>query len=153
VPYLSIHSFQWAVTTPIANLGQWQTIQGAQHTGLAEFGRVIGTAQLVGAAGGTLDLVLQTSYFGGVAGSWKDVARFSQLTAGSAAVAWTVPLTKVGSGTNTAPISVNVTDLAPTIAVNTIYPQSLGDSIRLICLPSVGTTAGAALVFNFNAGP
>ena len=152
-------SWTWTVTTPILNLGTWQTIQGAQQVGLIEFGHVVGTANLVGATGGTLDLVLQTNYsnpnLGGNtgAGFWKDIARFSQLAAGASAISWDIVLTRGGSGTSTTPTQVNQTDGTPTIAVNTVNPQTLGDALRLIVLPGAGTTVGASLTFAFDASP
>ncbi len=147
-------TFPWSVTTPTTNLGTWQVL--AQTDGLLEYGRVVGAANLVGATGGALDIAIQTNYargllgVGGV-GMWKDLARFNQLASGAAAISWTVVFTRGGSGTAVAPTASNTADGTPTIAVNTVIPQTLGDALRLIVLPGAGTTAGALLTFSFDA--
>jgi hypothetical protein len=148
-------SFAWTVTTPITNLGAWQVL--ATTDGLIEYGRVVGAANLIGATGGTLDIAVQTNYGRALGqagvGFWKDIARFTQLGAGAAAASFTLVFTRGGSGTATAPTAANATDATPTITVNTVNPQTLGDSLRLLVLPGAGTTAGAALAFSFDASP
>jgi|GEM_PF-5894978 len=147
-------SFYWTVVTPTTGLGAWQVVPSAQHLGLGEFGRAVAACNIVGATGGTLDIVIQTHYYaGGGTNGWKDIARFTQLASGATAQSWVVPVTRVGSGTTAAPITANITDLAPIIPQNTIYGQSMGDSLRLIVMPGVGTTAGATLTFAWNATP
>jgi hypothetical protein len=149
-------TFQWSVTTPITNLGVWQVL--VTLPGLQEFNKAVGTANLIGATGGTLDVCIQTNYGGSglvgpTAGYWKDIARFTQLAAGGAAATYGFVLTRGIGGTLNAPTTENTTDATPTLAVNTIVPQALGDAIRLIVLPQAGTTAGAALTFSFDCSP
>jgi len=151
-------SFTWAVTTPTANA--WAEV--ARTEGLLEYNKAIGTANLIGAVGGTLDIVIQTNYGRGLgqsgAGFWKDLARFNQLAASAAAISWNIVLTRGIGGTLNAPSATNTIDgplggYTPTIAVNTIIPQQLGDTLRLLVLPGAGTTAGAALSFAFDSSP
>jgi len=152
-------TFQWSVTTPTTNLGVWQVL--ATLPGLQEFNKAVGAANLVGATGGTLDVVIQTNYGGsGLLGSggsmtgfWKDIARFTQLLAGAAAITYDFVLTRGIGGTLSAPTTPNTVDGTPTLTANTIVPQALGDAIRLIVLPGAGTTAGAALSFSFDCSP
>ena len=152
-------TFQWSVTTPITNLGVWQIL--VTLPGLQEFNKAVGTANLIGATGGTLDVSIQTNYGGsGLMGSggvttglWKDIARFTQLAAAGPAVSSGFVLTRGIGGTLNAPTTENTADGTPALAVNTIVPQALGDALRLIVLPGAGTTAGAALTFSFDCSP
>lgn len=149
-------SWQWNIVTPTTGLGTWQAASGALMTGLLEFARVVGSARLVGATGGTLDIVIQTGIvLPGTTvvapGSWKDIWRCNQLASGASAIAWDIIVTRAASATATAPTLVNPTDGTPTIAVNTVLAQSMQDALRLMVLPGAGTTAGAALTFTFDA--
>lgn len=149
-------TFQWSVTTPIVNLGAWQVL--VTLPGLQEFNKAVGTANLVGATGGTLDVVIQTNYGGSgmvgpTAGFWKDIARFTQLLAGAAAITYGFVLTRGIGGTLTAPTAQNTADATPVLTANTIVPQALGDAVRLIVLPGAGTTLGAPLTFAFDCSP
>jgi hypothetical protein len=151
-------SWQWNVVTPTTNLGTWQSIAGALQTGLLEFGRVVGKANLIGATGGTLDVALQTGIVlpgtNIVApGSWKDIWRVNQLAGGAGAISWDIVFSRATTAAAATPTQVNPTDATPTIAVNTVNGQSMQDALRLMVLPGAGTTAGAALVFTFDASP
>lgn len=155
-------SWSWSITTPITSLGNWQVLTGAQQDGLLEFNKVVGTVNLVGATGGTLDVVIQTNYGRGLgqsgAGYWKDICRFTQLTAGNAVVSNGLVFTRGIGGTLSAPTVVNTLDgpaggYAPTIAANTILPQALGDALRVLVNPGAGTSAGALLTFAFDSSP
>jgi hypothetical protein len=149
-------TFQWSVTSPIVNLGTWQVL--VTLPGLQEFNKAVGTANLVGAVGGTLDVVIQTNYGGSglvgpTAGFWKDIARFTQLLAGAVPITYGFVLTRGIGGTLTAPTTQNTADGTPALTANTIVPQALGDALRLIVLPGAGTTVGAALTFSFDVSP
>lgn len=155
-------SWSWSFTTPITALTTWQLAAGCLQDGLLEYGRVVGCANLIGATGGTIDLILQTNYGRGLGqtgvGGWKEVARWTQLAAGGGAASSTIVLTRGGSGTSTTPTATNLLDgpgggYTPVIAANTVIPQTLGDALRLLVLPGAGTTAGAALTFFFDASP
>lgn len=153
-------SWIWSVTTPTTNLGTWQQL--AIMDGLLEFTRAVGTANLIGATGGTLDIVIQTNYARGSpgqsvpgggqgAGFWKDIGRFNTLASGAVAASFGVVFTRGLGGTLTVPTAANTTDGTPLIAVNTLVPQQLGDALRLMINPGVGTTSGATLTFAFDA--
>lgn len=149
-------SFTLAGATPSANPGVWQVVD--TKSGLLEFARVVGKANLIGATGGTLDVVMQTGVMlpGTVTvapGSWKDIWRPPQLVAGAPAISYDVVISRAATSTSVTPGVVNTTDLSPTIPANTVLPQSMQDAIRLIVLPGAGTTAGAQLVFFLNASP
>src|SRR6266446_6448448 len=107
-------SWQWSFTSPITNLTTWQTIALALQDGLLEYGRVVGTANLIGPTGGTLDIVIQTNYGRGLgqtgSGFWKEIVRFTQLAAGGGAASSTIVLTRGGSGTSTTPTAANTID-------------------------------------------
>ena len=126
-------SWSWSFTSPITNLGTWQMVALAQMDGLIEFGRVVGCANLIGATGGTLDIVLQTNYGRGLGqpgtGFWKEIVRWTQLAGGGAAASSTIVLTRGGSGTSATPTASNAIDgpgggYAPTIAANTAMPAA-----------------------------
>jgi len=147
-------SFQLTGTTPLPNA--WAVVD--TKLGLHEFSRITGKANLIGATGGTLDVVLQTGLqlpgsLTAVVGGWKDIWRSNQLASGAAAISWDVVLTRAATASTTTPTQVNPTDGTPTIAVNTVLPQSFQDSLRLIVLPGANTTVGALLTFDLVASP
>jgi len=149
-------SFQLAGVTPTTGLGTWQVL--ATQTGLLEFARVVGKANLIGATGGTLDVVLQTGVvmpgaLTAAPGSWKDLWRSPQLAGGAVAISFDVVFTRAATATTLTPTVVNPTDGIPTIPVNTVLPQSMQDALRLIVLPGAGTTVGAQLTLFLDASP
>ncbi len=94
-------------------------------------------AALVGATGGTLDVYLQRK----VGATWVDWYHFTQLTAGGAAVRYTIDTrsvksdgaTTVGSGTT------------PAINQATLSCQHPGNEVRALYVAGVSTTLGAAV--------
>ncbi len=148
------NSYSVTFTTPITALGTWQVIPSTQlANAILEFGRLVGSIDVAAnTSGGQLDLALQTSYNKGVAGSWKDVARINSIANSAAAISWGFVLTRGGSGSATAPLTINPTDV-PTILVNVMSGQSLGDSIRVQVMPGAATTVGVSVTFAFVASP
>jgi prepilin-type processing-associated H-X9-DG protein len=94
-------------------------------------------AALVGATGGTLDIYLQRL----VGSTWVDWFHFTQLTAGAAAVRYTIDskssksdgLCTVGSGT------------APAITATLFSCAHPGNTIRALYVAGASTTVGAAV--------
>lgn len=132
----------------------------ATATGLEGFPIIQIHALLVGATGGTLDVVLQStcdpraatqdetgSYpasLYGAAASWYDVLAFPQLAAGAGAVRYVSSLSR-GYLLSAAITSVNTADDTPTLAANSVRPNSLGGALRLVATAGAGTTVGAAI--------
>lgn len=98
------------------------------------------TARLIGAAGGTLDVYLQTQDY--PSGPWTDIAHFPQLAAAAPAVAYRVVFSR-GSATSVAavaPTVVNPTDGTPTLAVNTYLTWANGANVRLVIVEGAGVS-------------
>lgn len=116
--------------------------------GLAEFTTLSLHALLVGATGGTLDVVIQSTLDGG--STWFDVAHFPQLAAGAGAIRYMAVLNRFPAGTPAIRV-VNTTDVVPALAANSIVSEGFGDGIRIVCVAGAATSAGAALTFNILA--
>lgn len=99
-------------------------------------------AELVGAAGGTLDLYLQTSPDSGT--TWVDAIHFPQLASGAGAIKYRATLSPHPQSTSDAPVAVG-TGLSPALAVDTVVQGTGFDRCRLVTVAGAGTTAGAAV--------
>jgi hypothetical protein len=100
-------------------------------------------AELVGAAGGTLDVYVQGSYASQGA-DWFDLVHFAQLAAGASAVIYRAKCTSHPQATSDAPVAIGK-NLAPALAA-AIALQTLGfNCLRLVMVAGSGTTAGAAV--------
>lgn len=133
-----------AATTPNATVG---TPNGASNgQALNRFSNCTFYATLAGATGGTLDVVVQSSVNGGLAGGWYDVIHFPQLAAAAASVAYVISIGRspVAPSATSPPIVVNKVDLTPALPVNTSIPNGMGNALRVIYVAGVGTSAGAA---------
>lgn len=137
-----IQTFTIADTSPAAA----STAVGTVIGGLGDFHAFRIDAALVGATGGVLDVYLQRKIKDNV---WADWAHFTQLTAGNAAVKWTlVAGVPVLSTTLTSSFGIG-TDAAPGVALaaNTFIGGHPGSAIRPVYVAGASTSAGAALTF------
>jgi hypothetical protein len=101
--------------------------------GLGQYDAFVIDADLLGATGGSLDVILQR--FAG--GLWRDWYRFPQLLAAAAAIHYTyVPA--LNDSLNT----VGVT-LTPVITANTAVGGHPGDRLRFLFIAGASTSAGA----------
>lgn len=114
---------------------------GSAFSGLQEFSRAAIVATLQGATGGTLNLIVQTSFDGKHVGDstkkWWDAGAFAQLAAAAAQVTLFIELNRASSGA--APVTLT----NGTLAAGTVLPGMLGDAIRLLAVAGGGTSAGA----------
>jgi hypothetical protein len=114
--------------------------------GLDKYSTLTVVAQLVGATGGTLDVIVESSADGGT--SWFEYGRFAQLAAGAAAVVKrAVPVLD-----NTVATIGRVTSGTATTSVltgDTGWVGHWGDRLRVRCIAGAGTSAGAAIVLDF----
>jgi len=92
-----------------------------------------------GGVGGTLDVSVQTSHDEGT--TWIDLVHFPQLTAGAAVVRYAAHVSRATSPTN--PVVVG-SGTSPVLAANAIAGGSWGDSLRVVLVAGVSTSAGAA---------
>lgn len=124
--------------TSVAGAG----VIGSPVSGLQEFSRAAIVAALQGATGGTLNLIVQTSFDGKHVSdptkTWWDAAAFTQLAAAAGQANLFVELVRGNSGV--APVALTQGSLA----AGTVLPNMLGDALRLWGVPGGGTTAGAA---------
>ena len=112
---------------------------GTPITGLDDFDSVVIFASIVGATGGVLDVFVQA--FDGV--NWIDIAHFTQLADGGAAVQYIVPISRVPRpDDNTAVVTGQ--DLTPALAADTIVHGTLTDRLRFVFDAGAGTSAGAS---------
>lgn len=95
-------------------------------------------AELVGATGGTLDVVVQTSFDEG--GTWYEYCRFPQLSAGASAIVYSA--TSANSPAGIVAVSKSTTLVLPQ---NTIVGGAWGNRARLVMVAGSGTSAGAAV--------
>ncbi len=112
--------------------------------GLSIYDRFTVHAELVGATGGTLDVVLQREIETDL---WSDWARYVVLADAGAAIQHVfesdgpdLNITVVGGGTLAAPTVVLATD--------TFVGGHPGDALRMVGIAGVGTSAGAAQTVN-----
>lgn len=107
--------------------------------GLEHYDWIAVEADLVGAAGGTLDVYVQRKL---AANLWRDWIHFPQLAAGSAAVKYSV---QSGSTNDIYPVGGG-TDAAPgvALAVDTAVGGHPGTELRVVFVAGAGTSEGAA---------
>jgi len=94
--------------------------------------------EVVGATGGTLDLVLESQW--GDDGTWYNLYRVPQLAAGAAAATYQISFS-LGNTVNA--IGKNG---ALTLATSTPAAGHWGDKVRLYATAGASTSAGAAIV-------
>jgi hypothetical protein len=114
--------------------------------GLGKFDSFVITAALVGATGGVLDISLQRRVTApdAVTPLWSEYARFTQLTAGGAAVVYT--LSSAQAATTPIVTSLWADDAqtgALTLTTNTCVGGHPGDAIRVVAISGASTSAGA----------
>ena len=110
--------------------------------GLNAYDAFLIDADLVGATGGVLDVYLQRKIADNV---WRDWLHFTQLTAGAAAVRYSVStapgiantIVAVGTGTDSA--------ATPALAANTFIGGHPGDAVRAVYVAGASTSAGASI--------
>ena len=114
-------------------------VHTAQFSGLADCEALTIITDLRGATGGTLDVYLQTSHDGGT--TWFDFAHAAQLAAGAAQVreVW-----HVSRSTAVTTSTVVGTGTSPALAADTVLGGSWGDSLRIVFVAGVSTSAGAS---------
>lgn len=117
----------------------------AKLVGLEKFSHLEVIADLVGAAGGTLDVYLQTSHDGL---RWNDYAHFAQLADGAAAVTKAFAVSRTGQQLSITTIGK---DNTPALAANAVLGGEFGDELRVLCVAGAGTSAGATLTILVNA--
>lgn len=139
-----------------------QTLTGTSPAavGTSEIARIGGLAHasclridaaLVGATGGTLDIYLQRRIYGtniptASSGIWVDWLHFAQLTAGNAALKYTLWAGDNDPNTTILAVGQMSDDLltgAPALAAATFTGGLPGDAIRCIAVAGAGTSAGA----------
>lgn len=141
---MTLRVFTIADTSPAAA----STAVGTVMRGLAEYQFIRVDAALVGATGGALDVYLQRSVTTDV---WADWVHFAQLTAGAAAVRYTLGS---GIGHSTAISTIGIgSDAAPGVALAAAaftggHP---GDAIRPVYVAGASTSAGAAVSIRITA--
>lgn len=132
-------NFQISGTSPIFAAGAG--VIGSSFSGLQEFSRCAIVGTLLGATGGTLNLIVQTSFDGKHVSdstkTWWDAAAFAQVGAGALLGNFFVELVRGNSGVT--PVALT----QGTLAAGTVLPNMLGDGIRLWGVPGSGTTVGA----------
>lgn len=138
---MALNSLNFVISGVSPTSAQGAGVIGGAYSGLQEFSRadIVGTIQ--GATGGTLNLIVQTSYDGKHVGDptkrWWDVAAFAQEASLGAVANFLITLIRGGSGA--APVALT----QGTLAAGTVLPNALGDSLRLWGVPGAGTNAGA----------
>lgn len=122
------------------------TVAYTTPTELGTFTTCSGYAVLQGGTGGTLDVFIQTAYRKiNATPVWADVAHFTQLTAGNAAVAYAFTLTRFNSTGAGAPTAgLNTVSDTPALTANTVVPGVFGYLFRVVYKTGAGNTAGAA---------
>lgn len=113
--------------------------------GLSQMGVLVVDAKLLGPTGGTLDVYLQSSLDADQAGngSWYDVCHFPQLaaaTAGRFVATISRGYARIAATIN----AVNTVDNTPSLPVNTLVPDGLGNALRVVFVTGAGTSAAAA---------
>lgn len=135
---MSSNLFTITGTTPASA----STAVGAVVSGLDRFDAFSIDADLIGATGGVLDVYLQRKITDNV---WRDWLHFTQLTAGNAAVRYSVStspgiantIVAVGTGTDSA--------ATPALAANTFIGGHPGNFVRAVYVAGASTSAGAAV--------
>lgn len=118
---------------------------GGIQLGLDDYAIWTMTARLIGAAGGTLDVYLQTRDF--LTSPWTDIGHFPQLAAGAAAIAYRVAFARgFLTASPAVPIVVNTTDNVPALTVNTFLPWANGADVRLVVVAAGGISSQVQLV-------
>lgn len=110
-----------------------------EQVGLGDFDAVTIVAEVVGATGGTLDLLLESKWSSD--DTWYSLYRFPQLTAGAAAAVYKITF---GLGNTVTTIAK---DGGQTLATSTVAAGHWGDRIRLFVTAGASTSAGAAVKF------
>jgi hypothetical protein len=108
-------------------------------SGLERCHSVTINALVRGATGGTLDVYVQTSHDDGA--TWIDLLHLPQLAAGAAVVRY---VTHVARAASTSATVVVGSGTSPALALNTLAGGSWGDSMRVLLVAGVSTSAGAA---------
>lgn len=113
--------------------------------GLGQSSVCVVDALIQGATGGPLDIYLQSSTdaLQDGTGSWYDVIHYTQLAAAGAQVRWIATLSRGFNKIAAAPNAANPLDGTPTLAVNTLIPDALGNALRVVLVAGALTTAGA----------
>jgi len=115
---------------------------GSAITGCAPYRYLTVIADTIrGGTGGTLDLIIQTSFDGGI--TWWDYAAFAQQAGGGAANS---KIFKVIKGAQITTIATPTTD---TLAAGTVIGGAWGDQFRLRGIAGAGTSAGATQTIKF----
>jgi len=104
----------------------------AEASGLDAYDSFMIDADLVGATGGTLDVILQR--FSGTL--WREWYRFPQLAAAAAAIHYTyVPALNDS-------VTVHGVTITPALAVSTAVGGHPGDKLRFLFIAGASTSAG-----------
>lgn len=120
----------------------------ATQGGLRRYGDIIVDATLQGAAGGTLDVTLQRKVGAIDIGpdEWRDWIHFPTITAGNAAIRFTVAPCRLGTGPTVATVTVGgsntASPAAAVLAANVAVVGPPGDAVRLIATTGTGVTGG-----------
>jgi hypothetical protein len=131
---------------PVQNAASW-CASGVAGGMLDDASSVDVVAQLVGATGGTLDVVIQVASGqkdATGADVWVDAVHFATLANGAAAVTYRAVLSQLSQPTSSAPVVVGV-DNSPALASGVIVQTMAFDRMRLFFTAGTGTTAGAAV--------
>lgn len=134
------HVFTISGVSPTSAAGSGP-VGGTGNSGLQEFSRAAIVATIQGATGGTLNLIVQTSFDGKHVGDatkvWYDAGAFAQLANGGAVATFFIEINRASSGV--APVALT----QGTLTAGQVLPGMLGDALRLFAVPGAGTTVGA----------
>lgn len=116
--------------------------------GVSQFTVAVVDAVLQGQTGGTLDVYIQSSLNAGQDGSgnWFDVVHYTQLAAAGAAVRWLLTISRGYNRIVGAPSAANPADGTPTLAVNTMIADCLGNALRVVFVGGAGSSAGTTQI-------
>lgn len=147
---MSVTHLKLSETSPAAA----GTVVGATTiAGLDKFDSLLIYAALQGAAGGTLDIYLQTlvhSTGDSANGFWVDYAHFPQLAAGAAATKRVWCVTRHAQQTSLTTVGI---DASPALAANTILGGEWGSWWRFVFVAGASTSAGAVQTVSVFGSP
>lgn len=138
---MPIQSTNFTISGVSPTFAQGAGVLGSAFSGFQEFSRAALILSGLGATGGTLNLIAQTSFDGKHVGDstkvWYDAGAWLQIAALATPGDAIIELTRSNSGV--APVNLT----KGTMAAGTVVGTLLGDALRVWAVPGAGTTIGA----------